>query len=98
MGKPKENPMSLRRDPGREMRDSIHNPHLTAQTQIGGKPRLIDISETGEYRKVTISMSPKLKKRLDLAVAMSDTTQVEFMISAIEPKIDDCLEGFNLDE
>ena len=98
MGKPKENPMSLRRDPERTMRDSIHNPHLTAQTQIGGKPRLIDISETGEYRKVTISMSPKLKKRLDLAVAMSDTTQVEFMISAIEPKIDDCLEGLNLDD
>ena len=43
-------------------------------------------------------MSPKLKKRLDLAVAISDTTQVEFMISAIEPKIDDCLEGFSLDD
>ena len=99
MGNPKNKPMSLRRDPGREMRDSIHNPHiLTAQTQVGGKPRLIDISETGEYRKVTISMSPKLKKRLDLAVAMSDTTQVEFMISAIEPKIDDCLESFSLDD
>ena len=98
MGNPKNKPMSLRRDPGREMRDSIHNPHLTAQTQIGGKPRLIDISETGEYRKVTISMSPKLKKRLDLAVAMSDTTQVEFMISAIEPKIAECLEGFSLDD
>ena len=65
----------------------------TAQTQIGGKPRLIDISETGEYRKVTISMSPNLKKRLDLAVAISDTTQVEFVISALEPKIDDWLEG-----
>ena len=98
MENPKEKPMSLRRDPGRDMRDAIHNPHLAPQTQIGGKPRLIDISETGEYRKVTISMSPKLKKRLDLAVAMSDTTQVEFMISAIEPKIDDCLEGLNLDD
>ena len=52
----------------------------------------------GEYRKVTISMSPKLKKRLDLAVAMTDTTQVDFMISAIEPKIDDCLERFSLDD
>ena len=98
MGNPKDKPMSLRRDPGRDMRDAIHNPHLAQQTQIGGKPRLIDISETGEYRKVTISMSPKLKKRLDLAVAMSDTTQVEFMISAIEPKIDDCLESFSLDD
>ena len=98
MGNAKDKPMSLRRDPGRDMRDAIHNPHLAPQTQIGGKPRLIDISETGEYRKVTISMSPKLKKRLDLAVAMSDTTQVEFMISAIEPKINDCLERFSLDD
>ena len=53
--------------------------------------------EAGEYRKVTISMLPKLKKLLDLTVAMSDTTQVEFMISAIEPKIEECMERFSLD-
>ena len=97
MGTTKEKPMSLRRDPGREMRDSIHNPQLAAQTQIGGKPRLIDISETGEYKKVTIEMSPRLKKRLDFAVAQEDTTQVEFIISAIAPKIDECLDNFSLD-
>ena len=74
MGTPKEKPMSLRRDPGRDMRDSIHNPQFAAQTQIGGKPRLIDISETGEYKKVTIEMSPRLKKRLDFAVKATDTT------------------------
>ncbi len=97
MGTPKEKPMSLRRDPGRDMRDSIHNPQLAAQTQIGGKPRLIDISETGEYKKVTIALSPRLKKRLDFAVAQEDTTQVEFIISAIEPKINAALENFSLD-
>ena len=97
MGTPKDKPMSLRRDPGRDMRDSIHNPQLAAQTQIGGKPRLIDISETGEYKKVTIEMSPRLKKRLDFAVKATDTTQVEFIISAIVPKIDECLDNFSLD-
>ena len=38
MGNPKDKPMSLRRDPGRDMRDSIHNPQLAAQTQVGGRP------------------------------------------------------------
>ena len=111
--------MSLRRDPGRDMRDSIHNPQLAAQTQVGGRPRdmrdsihnpqlaaqtqvggrprMIDISETGEYRKVTIDLSPRLKKRLEFAVRAEDTTQVEFIISAIEPKINAALENFSLD-
>ena len=97
MGNPKDKPMSLRRDPGRDMRDSIHNPQLAAQTQVGGRPRMIDISETGEYRKVTIDLSPRLKKRLEFAVNVEDTTQVEFIISAIEPKIDAALENFSLD-
>lgn len=97
MGNPKDKPMSLRRDPGRNMRDSIHNPQLAAQTHVGGRPRMIDISETGDYTKVTIDMSPRLKKRLDFAVKAADTTQVEFIISAIQPKIDATLEDFSLD-
>ena len=90
-----QKPMSLQRDPDRKLRGSIHTPQAHNPGQ-GGKPRMIDISETGEYRKVTIEMSPKLKKRLDLAVAATDTTQVEFVISAIEPKIEDALANLGI--
>ena len=92
----KDTGMNLQRnDPNRKLRDGIHHPERVSQGQ-GGKPRMIDISETGEYRKVTIEMSPKLKMRLDLAIAASDTTKVEFIISAIEPKIDDCLDQLSI--
>ena len=95
----KDKPMrTFAKDPGRpQTRAGIHDPTRASSGQ-GGKPRMIDVSETGEYRKVTIEMSPKLKKRMDLAVALSDTTQVEFMISALEPKIDECLDQHWIDQ
>ena len=95
MGTQKNRPMSLQRDADRKLRSSIHATQAHNPGQ-GGKPRMIDISETGEYRKVTITMSPQLKKRFDLAVAATETTQVEFVISAIEPKIEDALASLGI--
>ena len=97
MGDPKEKPMSLQRDHGHKMQGPVHDRTFATQAQFGGRPRVIDISETGEYRKVTVEMSERLKRRLDFAVKAEDTTQVEFIISAIEPKIDAALENLSLD-
>ena len=52
---------------------------------------MVDLSETSSYVHITFRMSEELRKRVKLAVTIEDTTQVEFIISALEPKIDDVL-------
>ena len=83
-------PMNLQRDRRRNLRNSIHNPGELSGHQ-GGRARMVDLSETGSYVHITFRMSEELRKRFKLAVTVEDTTQVEFIISALEPKIDEVL-------
>ena len=83
-------PMNLQRDRRRSPRNSIHNP-LDSSGHRGGRARMVDLSETGSYVHITFRMSEELRKRFKLAVTIEDTTQVEFIISALEPKIDEVL-------
>lgn len=82
--------MNLQRDRRRNLRNSIHNPGESSGHQ-GGRARMVDLSETGSYVHITFRMSEELRKRFKLAVTIEDTTQVEFIISALEPKIEDVL-------
>ena len=83
-------PMNLQRDRHRNLRNSIHNPGESSGHH-GGRARVVDLSETGSYVHITFRMSEELRKRFKLAVTIEDTTQVEFIISALEPKIDEVL-------
>ena len=83
-------PMNLQRDRRRSPRNSIHNP-LDSSGRQGGRARMVDLSETGSYVHITFRMSEELRKRFKLAVTIEDTTQVEFIISVLEPKIDEVL-------
>ena len=83
-------PMNLQKDRRRSLRNSIHNPGDSSAHQ-GGRSRMVDLSETGSYVHVTFRMSEELRRRFKLAVTLQDTTQVEFIISALEPKIDEAL-------
>ena len=84
-------PMNLQRDRRRNLRNSIHNPGDSSGHQ-GGRSRMVDLSETGSYVHITFRMSEELRKRFKLAVTIEDSpTQVEFIISALEPKIDEVL-------
>ena len=83
-------PMNLQRERRRNLRNSIHNPGESSGHH-GGRARVVDLSETGSYVHITFRMSEELRKRFKLAVTIEDTTQVEFIISALEPKIDEVL-------
>ena len=56
-----------------------------------GRTRTVDIDENDTYYPLSLKISSRMRHRLRLAVAASDMSQLEFIIRALEPAIDEVL-------
>ena len=56
-----------------------------------GRTRTVDIDENDTYYPLSLKISSRMRHRLRLAVAASDMSQLEFIIRALEPVIDEVL-------
>ena len=83
-------PMNLQINRQREKKGATSYP--TARGGVTSNPRrIIDVSASGSYKPITFRMSEELAHRLKLATAVTNVTQVEFIISVLEPAIDEAL-------
>lgn len=62
-----------------------------------GRTRTIDIDENDTYYPLSLKISSRMRHRLRLAVAASDMSQLEFIIRALEPAIDEVLSAHGID-
>ena len=62
-----------------------------------GRIRTIDIDENDTYHPLSLKISSRMRHRLRLAVAASDMSQLEFIIRALEPAIDEVLSAHGID-
>ena len=62
-----------------------------------GRPRTIDVSETGLYHTLSLNVSPRTYKNLQRVKAETGMNQNEFILTKILPEIDKILiaAGFN---
>ena len=57
----------------------------------------MDIDENDTYFPLSLKISSRMWYRLRLAVAASDMSQLEFIVRALEPAIDEVLEAHGID-
>ena len=62
-----------------------------------GRTRTVDIDENDTYYPLSLKISSRMRHRLRLAVAASDMSQLEFIIRALEPAIDEVLTAHDID-
>jgi len=53
-----------------------------------GRQRVIDISESGEYKTITFRVSEEFDKKMKLACVLTGMKQTELIISQIKPEVD----------
>ena len=56
-----------------------------------GRTRTVNINENDTYLPLSLEISGRMRHRRRLAVASSDMSQLEFIVRALEPAIDEAL-------
>lgn len=62
-----------------------------------GRTRTVDIDENDTYYPLSLKISGRMRHRLRLAVAASDMSQLEFIVRALEPAIDEALSAHGIE-
>ena len=62
-----------------------------------GRTRTVDIDENDTYFPLSLKISGRMRHRLRLAVAASDMSQLEFIVRALEPAIDEALSSHGIE-
>lgn len=69
----------------------------TGPGAVRGRTRTVDIDENNSYYPLSLKISGRMRHRLRLAVAASDMSQLEFIIRALEPAIDEVLAAHGIE-